>query len=154
MFVGLIVWHNLCRKSMTRNKKSWLLLSFLMLVCFNHGEAQQPAKVRSIGLLSNGSPTLGSALRDAFRQRLRELGYDISFEYRYAEGKLERLPGLAAELVNLNVDLIVTTGGTPAPMAAKNATSAIPVIFVGTDDPGRRGGLSPALHGPGETSLG
>jgi putative ABC transport system substrate-binding protein len=128
------------------------LLAIMFLVIASFADAQQVAKVRSLGLLSNGSPALGSALRDAFRQRLRELGYeegrDISFEYRYAEGKLERLPGLAAELVHLNVDLIVTTGGTPAPMAAKNATRTIPIIFLGTDDP-VAGGLVASFARPG-----
>ena len=129
-----------------------ILVVLVQLVVELIAQAQQVAKVRSIGMLSNGSPASGSALRDAFRQRLRELGYeegkDISFEYRYAEGKLERLPGLAAELVHLNVDLIVTTGGTPAPMAAKNATSAIPIIFLGTDDP-VAGGLVASFARPG-----
>ena len=98
-------------------KKAALVINLVVLVQLVAElivQAHQVAKVRSIGLLSNGSPASGATLRDAFRQRLRELGYeegkDISFEYRYAEGKLERLPGLAAELVHLNVDLIVTTG--------------------------------------------
>jgi putative ABC transport system substrate-binding protein len=102
-------------------------------------EAQQAAKVLRIGFLSNGSPAAISAFNDAFRQKLRELGHaegkDVTFEYRYAEGKLERLPDLAAELVRLKVDVIVTTGGTPAVLAAKNAASTIPIIFIGTADP-------------------
>ena len=101
--------------------------------------AQQPGKIPRIGILSNGSPSTTSALADVFRQRLRELGYvegkNISFEFRYAEGKLERLPDLAAKLVRLKVDVIVTTGGTPAVLAAKNAAGAIPIIFIGTADP-------------------
>ena len=107
----------------------------LILAAIHLVEAQQPR----IGILSNGFPSATSALAAAFRQRLRELGQvegkDVSFEYQYAEGKLERLPELAAELVRLKVDVIFTTGGTPAVLAAKNATNTIPIIFVGTADP-------------------
>jgi putative ABC transport system substrate-binding protein len=75
---------------------------------------------------------------DGFRQRLRELGYvegkNIIIEYRYAEGKLERLPELAAELVRLKVDVIVT-GGSEASLTAKKATTTIPIVFGNHPDP-------------------
>ena len=76
-------------------------------------EAQQPARIPRIGILIPTSASFISARLEAFRQRLRELGYvegkNIVIEYRYAEGKPERLPDLAAELVGLKVDVIVTT---------------------------------------------
>ncbi len=85
-------------------------------------EAQQPKKLWRIGLLSSSSPSLHAPRLNALRQGLRELGYvegqNIIMEYRYAEGKLERLPNLAAELVRLKVDVIVA-GGTRVTAAAK-----------------------------------
>jgi len=94
-------------------------------------DAQQPSKVARIGVLSGGTPATYAARHEAFRQGLRELGYvegqNIVLEYRYAEGKQERLPGLAAELVRLNVDLILTYG-EPQIHAAKQATQTIPIV--------------------------
>src|SRR6185369_17118886 len=102
-------------------------------------EAQQPEKVPRIGILIAASTSFYSARVEALRQRLRELGYvegkNIVIDYRFAEGKLERLPDLAAELVRLSVDVIVAAGGTPAILAAKNATSAIPIVFPAVSDP-------------------
>jgi putative tryptophan/tyrosine transport system substrate-binding protein len=87
-------------------------------------EAQQPGKMYRIGFLVAPSRSFFTARMEGFRQGLRNLGYiegkNILIEYRYAEGKLDRLPELAAELVSLKVDLIVTSG--PASLAAKNAT--------------------------------
>ena len=101
-------------------------------------EAQVPAKVPRIGFLASYSPTNNAHFLEAFRQGLRELGYvdgqNIAIEYRFAEGRPERLPALAAELVRLKVDVIVT-GGPPAPEAAKQATSTIPIVFTVTGDP-------------------
>jgi putative ABC transport system substrate-binding protein len=101
-------------------------------------EAQQ-AKSPRIGFLSGGSPTTTSPARyEAFRQRLRELGYvegkNIVIEYRWAEGKLDRFPALAAELVRLKVDVIVTWGPT-ATRAAKEATNTIPIVMANDADP-------------------
>jgi len=94
-------------------------------------ETQQPAKIPRIGVLSGGTPTTYAPRHEAFRQGLRELGYvegkNIVLEYRYAEGKQERLSVLAAELVRLNVDLILTYG-EPQIRAAKQATQTIPIV--------------------------
>jgi putative tryptophan/tyrosine transport system substrate-binding protein len=114
-------------------------------------EAQQPVKVARIGVLAPGSPTSSPQLREAFRQQLRELGYvegqNIVIEYRWAEGRAERLPDLAAELVSLNVDVIVA-GGTPGPLAAKHATGTIPIVMTAAGDP-VGSGLVASLARPG-----
>lgn len=100
------------------------------------GEAQ-PAKIARIGVLSGGSAE-PSPLLDAFRQSLRDLGHlegkTILLEYRFAEAKPERLPSLAAELVRLDVDVIVAIN-TPASQAAKAATRTIPIVFTWVVDP-------------------
>lgn len=100
--------------------------------------AQQTAKVSRIGYLGTSSPSLERHALDAFRQKLRELGQvegkNIAIEYRWAEGKDDRLPELAAELVRLKPDVIVTTG-TPGTLAAKQATNTIPIIFASVGDP-------------------
>jgi putative tryptophan/tyrosine transport system substrate-binding protein len=114
-------------------------------------EAQQPAKIPRIGILLGASASFQSARVEAFRQRLRELGYvegkNIVIEPRYAEGKLERLPDLAAELVRLKVDVIVTAGG-PTSLAAKKASTIIPIVFTGHADPVGTGLVS-SLARPG-----
>ena len=101
-------------------------------------EAQQPTKVPRIGYLVGASLSAVSARIEAFRQGLRELGYvegkNIVIEYRYAEGKLDRLPALAAELVRLKVDVIVATG-PPSTRAAKEATATIPIVMAQDSDP-------------------
>jgi putative ABC transport system substrate-binding protein len=102
------------------------------------GQAQQPKKVPRIGFLIGTSPSTISDRIEAFRQGLRELGYvegkNIVIEYRYSEGKLDRLRELAAELVRLNVDVIVTSGPTPN-RAAKEATVTIPIVMGYDTDP-------------------
>src|SRR5262245_17975861 len=100
-------------------------------------EAQHPAgKVRHIGLLHPGTPPNPNV--EAFRQSLRDLGYvggqNIVIEYRWAEGMLDPLPSFAAELVRLNVDVIVTEG-TPGARALKEATSTIPIVMARVGDP-------------------
>src|SRR5712692_6193876 len=99
-------------------------------------EAQQAGKVPRIGFLFYGSPGPSPEL-DAFRQGLRELGYiegqNIAIEVRSANGRVGQLPELAAKLVRLKLDVIVTPG-TPASMAAKQATSTIPIVFAGVAD--------------------
>jgi len=113
-------------------------------------EAQQAAKVPRIGWLAvNRAPNLH--LSEAFRQGLRDLGYvegrNVVIEYRDAEGKFERLPALAAELVALKVDVIVAPS-TPAALAARQATKTIPVIFAALGDP-VTSGLVTSLARPG-----
>ena len=98
--------------------------------------AQQAGKIWRLGLLQPGAPP--ELLVDAIRARLRELGYvegrDLTVEARWAEGKLERLDALAAELVSLNVDVIVAFT-TPAALAARHATNTIPIVFTAVGDP-------------------
>jgi ABC-type uncharacterized transport system substrate-binding protein len=101
-------------------------------------EAQQPKKVPRIGFLTAASSSAFAARTEAFRQGLRELGYvegkNIVIEWRYAEGKLDRLPAFAADLVRLKVDVIVT-GGPVTTRAAKEATSTIPIVMAQDTDP-------------------
>ena len=101
-------------------------------------EAQSAGKVYRIGILETRSTAMNAANLDAFRQGLRELGYvegqNFVIEYRSADGRPERFPGLATELVRLKVDLIVTRG-TPAVLAAKNATGSIPIVMATSADP-------------------
>jgi putative ABC transport system substrate-binding protein len=102
------------------------------------GLAQQTSRRWLIGYLGTSSLSLEEHVLDAFRQKLRELGHvegkNIAIEYRWAEGRDDRLPGLAAELVRLKPDVIVTTG-TPGTLAAKQATSTIPIVFTSIGDP-------------------
>ncbi|MGH7773431.1 MAG: ABC transporter substrate-binding protein [Candidatus Binatia bacterium] len=109
----------------------------LLAFCFP-AEAQQPTKIPRIGYLLASSLSAQSARVEAFRQGLRELGYvegkNVVIEYRSAEGKLDRLPALAAELVRLKVDIIVTGGPIPT-RAAKEATSTIPIVMTQHTDP-------------------
>jgi putative ABC transport system substrate-binding protein len=112
--------------------------------------AQQPGKIPRIGLLIPATESFFFLRVEAFRQRLRELGYiegkNIVIEYRYAEGKLEKLPDLAAELVRLKVDVIVTAGAGSSP--AKKATATIPIVIGAHADP-VGSGLVSSLARPG-----
>ena len=116
-------------------------------------EAQQPKKVPRIGYLSSFDPATESARAEAIRLALRELGYiegqNIAIEYRYAEGKLDRSPELAAELVRLKVDIIVVAGGAGLIRAAKNATKTIPIVMVGAGSDPVEAGLVESLARPG-----
>jgi len=103
-------------------------------------EAQQPKKVPRIGYLAPVFPCAGSVPSlEAFRLGLRDLGYvedkNIITECRSAEGKLDRQPDLAAELVQLKVDIIVAAGGEPTARAAKQATQTIPIVMTNVGDP-------------------
>ena len=119
-------------------------------------EAQPAAKIPRIGDLVNSLAT-ESYQHDGFLQGLHDLGYierrTVVIDYRDAEGKFERLPALAAELVALKVDIIVAAGGTLAALAAKQATSALPVVFVAVGDP-VTSGLVGSLARPGVMSPG
>ena len=110
---------------------------------------QKPMPV--IGLLGSASPAPVAHLVAAFRDGLKEAGYvvgqNVAIEYRWAEGRYDRLPALAAELVARNVDVIATSGGPPAAHAAKSATSAIPIVFSASDPVER--GLVASLARPG-----
>ena len=112
---------------------------------------QQTGKVPRIGFLSLTSPSDRPPLLDAFRQGLRDLGWvegqNIVIDYRYAEGRVDRLPDLAAELVRLEVDLMLSWG-TQGVTAAKNATETIPIVMIGVRDPVGIG-LIPSLARPG-----
>jgi putative tryptophan/tyrosine transport system substrate-binding protein len=126
-------------------------LTALILTTIHVAEAQQPEKVPLIGYLRQGSPTSARSEDEAFRQGLRDLGYvegkNVLIEYRYAEGKVERVPDLAAELVQLKPDVIVV-GGNRATRAAKHATNTIPIV-VGSADDLVRAGLVASLANPG-----
>jgi putative ABC transport system substrate-binding protein len=127
-----------------------LSVALMLLVTPLAAEAQQGAKVARIGYLSSSSG-VNSYTDDAFRQGLRDLGYvegrNALIEFRSAEGRLERLPALAAELVALKVDVIVAAG-TAAALAAKQATSVLPVVFPAAGDP-VASGLVTSLARPG-----
>lgn len=124
-------------KSALRNPKFLLMLCTLLLApCFS--VQAQPAKIPRLGFLIAASPAAVAPRLEAFRQGLRELGYvegkNVEIEWRYAEGKLDRLPALAAELTRTKIDIIVT--GAPATTrAAKEATGTIPIVMAQDTDP-------------------
>jgi len=138
-------------------------LGALLFALSVSAQAQQPKKVPRIGYLSATDPASDSARSEAIRLALRALGYtegqNIATEYRYAEGKPDRLPALAAELVRLKVDIIVVAGADTAMRAAKNATKTIPIVMVGAGlDPVEAGYVEslarPGGNVTGLTSLG
>jgi putative ABC transport system substrate-binding protein len=116
-------------------------------------EAQKPKKVPRIGYLSPRDAATESTRSEAIRLALRELGYieaqNIATEYRYAEGKLDRLPELAAELARLKVDIIVVAGGDDLIRAAKNATKTIPIVMTGGGSDPVEAGIIESLARPG-----
>ena len=118
--------------------------------------AQQKAKLPTIGFLGPNTPSLDSRRVGAFVQRLRELGWtedrNVAIEYRWAEGRTERLAEFAAEFVRLKVDVIVTSA-TPPVIAAKQATSVIPIVFAAVGDPVGTG-LVNSLARPGGNATG
>jgi putative tryptophan/tyrosine transport system substrate-binding protein len=148
-------------------KVSWfsILVAAAVLTFAVITEAEQSGKVFRIGFLDNSTASGSAVLLDAFRQELSKLGWiegkNITIVYRFAEQKPEQLPELAAGLVRLKVDLIVTSGG-PTPLAAKGATSTIPIVMTTSTAPVAAGliaslarpggnvtglsGLSPELH--------
>ena len=127
--------------------------SAMLFALCSSAEAQQPTKVHRIGYLSSFDPATESAGSEAIRLALHELGYtegqNIATEYRYAEGKLDRFPELAAELVRLKVDIIVVAGGTRTVRAVKNATKTIPIVMAGLSADPVEGGLVESLARPG-----
>ena len=135
-----------------RKLGSFALSAMLLALCIS-AEAQQPAKVPRIGYLSITDAATDSARVGGIRLALRELGYiegqNIAIEYRYAEGKVDRAPELAAELVRLKVDIIVVASGDQWIRAAKNATKTIPIVMTGQGTDPVRAGLVESLARPG-----
>ena len=128
-----------------------LALGFMLFALCGSVDAQQTGKVLRIGVLDPSIASGRAVLMDAFRQELSKLGWiegkNITIEYRFAEGKPERLPELAADLIRLKVDLIVVSGAPPA-LAAKSATTTIPIVMANAADPVGQG-LVASLARPG-----
>src|SRR5262247_3866207 len=126
-----------------------LLITVLLIV--EVARAQQAGKIFRIGFLDNSTATNQAVLLEAFRQELSKLGWiegkNITIEYRFAEQKNERLPELAADLVRHKVDLFVATA-TPVALAAKSATTTIPIVMLTAGDP-VAAGLINSLARPG-----
>jgi ABC-type uncharacterized transport system substrate-binding protein len=130
-----------------------ILFVVLLLAVVVIADAQQPNKVPRIGYLTPLNPATESTRSEAIRLALRERGYiegqSIAIEYRYAEGKRDRLPELATELVRLKVDIIVVAGGDGPIRAAKNATKTIPIVMTGTGPDPVKAGFIESLARPG-----
>src|SRR4029077_5296721 len=128
-----------------------ILFAVVLLAVGVTAQAQQPTKVPRIGFLVDGSPSTHSTRIEAFRHGLRELGYvegkNINIEYRYAEGRSERLPELAEQLVRLKVDVLVGSSSRAA-RPAKNASATIPIVVALVGDP-IGSGLMASLARPG-----
>jgi putative tryptophan/tyrosine transport system substrate-binding protein len=137
---------------MNRKVSCLALCATLLALCFST-EAQQAKKVWRIGYLSAQEPAFESTRAEAMRLALRELGYiegqNIAFEYRYAEGKRDRAPELAGELVRLKVDLILVSGGGNWVQAGMNATKTIPIVMTGVGPDPVKAGLIESLARPG-----
>ena len=134
------------------NRKIFVsLLTAILLATCSLAEVQEPKKILRIGYLTANSYSAELPRLDPFRQGLRALGHvegqNIAIEYRYTDGKFERLPDVAAELVRLKVDVLVANT-TNAALAAKNATQTIPIFFIGVSDP-VAAGLVDSLPRPG-----
>jgi putative tryptophan/tyrosine transport system substrate-binding protein len=128
------------------NTKTVIFWGAILLVCsFQFAEAQEPKKIPQIGYLSGGSSSAISPRIDAFRQGLREVGYtegqNVVIESRYADGNLDRIPELAAELLGLKVNVIVS-GTEQGIRAAQKATKTIPIVMAATGDPVQSGFVS------------
>ncbi len=128
-----------------------LALSAMLFALCGSVDAQQAGKIFRIGFLDSSTASGMAGLLEAFRQELSKLGWiegkNIALEYQFAEQKRERLPELAADLVHLKVDLIVASGG-PTPLAAKKATTTIPIVMTTSPDPVGEG-LVASLARPG-----
>src|SRR5215510_2918939 len=130
-----------------------ILVAVILLTLAVVTEAQQPKIVPRVGYLSNADAATNSARAEGIRLALRELGYiegqNIAIEYRFAEGKVDRAPELAAELVRLKVDIIVVASGDQWIWAAKNATKTIPIVMMGQGTDPVSAGLVESLARPG-----
>ena len=133
-----------------------LFFSAIFLAVVHPVNAQQAGKVWKIGVLVSTTRALNASREDNLWQGLRQLGYvegrNVALEYRYADGQLNRLPQLAAELVGLNVDVLVVSG-TRAAVAAKQATNTIPIVLAGVGDPVQAGLVNSKTH-PGTNVTG
>ena len=138
------------KKNMKKRITLWLLAT-LFLANISLADAQQTGKIFRIGFLDNSTASGMAVFLEAFRQELSKLGWiegkNITIEYRFAEQKNERLSELAADLVRLKVDLIVASG-TPSSLAAKRATTTIPIVIANAGDP-VGSGLVASLARPG-----
>ena len=134
-----------------KKKIAVLTLCAMLFALCGSVDAQQTGKIFRIGFLDSSTASGSAVLVDAFRQELSKLGWiegkNITIEYRFAEQKLERLSELAADLVRLKVDLIVVSGTGPA-LAAKSATTTIPIVMANAADP-VAAGLVASLARPG-----
>jgi len=137
---------------MNKRKLGSFALCVMLIALGFPAEAEQATKVPRIGYLSPTDAATDSARAEGIRLALRDLGYiegqNIASEYRYAEGKLDRLSDLAAELVRLKVDIIVVGGDIPT-RAAKNATKTIPIVIMGTGSDPVAAGLVESIARPG-----
>jgi putative ABC transport system substrate-binding protein len=135
-----------------KNQIAGLILCAMLFTLCPHADAQQPKKVHRIGYLSSFDPASESVRSEGIWLTLRELGYiegrNIAIEYRYAEGKRDRFPELAAELVRLKVDIILVAVGATI-RAAKNATKTIPIVMAGPPADPIEQGLVESLARPG-----
>ena len=140
-----------------KKKITVLTLSAMLFALCHSAEAQQPTKIPRIGFLVDGTRSTHSTRSEAFREGLRELGYveekNIAVEYRYTAGMADRLSDLVNELVRLEVDVIVTAGGTRAVLAAKKATKTIPIVFASAGNPVETG-IVDSLAQPGANVTG
>src|SRR6266536_2988930 len=138
---------------MKKARLSSILIAVLMLAVAVMAEAQQSKKVFRIGYLSPVDAATDSPRAEGLRLALRERGYiegqNIAIEYRYAEGRPDRAPELAAELVRLKVDIIVVASGNQWIRAAKNATKTIPIVMMGQGSDPVRAGHVESLARPG-----
>ncbi len=136
---------------MITRRKIMIALGAGLLTVVRGAQAQPARKVPQIGYVGNSTPVLESALVEGFRQGLRERGYTegktIVVQYRWAEGKIDVMPALVAELIALKVDVLVTSG-TPAALAAKQATATLPIVMAAVGD-AVGSGLVPSLARPG-----
>jgi putative tryptophan/tyrosine transport system substrate-binding protein len=152
----IVLWEGQGESKQMNKKICYFALGALFFALCFPVEAQQASKVPKIGFLVVPSRSFFADRMESFRQGLQSLGYvegkNLLIEYRYAEGKLDRLPELAKELVGVKVDLIVTTT-TPSVLAAKNATQTIPIVFAGVQDP-VASGIVNGLARPGGNATG
>src|SRR5215470_3093802 len=141
------------RRPLKKTALASILFAGALLAVAVTAEAQQPKKIPRIGYLSSGTPSSESPRAEGIRLALRDLGYiegqNIAIEYRHAEGKVDRAPELAAELVRLKVDIIVVATGDQWIRAAKNATKTIPIVMTGQGTDPVSAGLVESLARPG-----